>query len=586
MIKKINYIFDSNQKKSLIILFVIMVIGGFMELLGVSFIIPIVTIILEPDIMYSNEWMVMLCRFFDITSQTTFVVFLLALMVIIYIIKNLYLVMMYHFQYKYTYNNQRRLALRLMTCYMNQDYLFHLSRNTSELQRNVMTDVNQFFSTILNGIFLFTEFITCLFLSIFLMYQDFATTIEVMIVISLFVLLFYMWFRRYLGSLGRKYRQENAQLIKWIHQSFGGIKEVKVMSREAFFLRNYDESYQKVSVIHRKQSLVQQLPKPVLETISICAILTVMAYRIIIGADMVQFIPTLSLFAIAAFRLLPAFSRITAYLGTIMFTKASVNAVYEDLKEVEQLLQKKEIEKIDSMELKIQDKISILDVSFKYPNTEKFVLNHATFQIPAYKSVALIGPSGAGKTTLADIILGVLKPETGTIAVDGFNVFEHLHSWHKLLGYIPQNIYLMDDTIRNNITFGIPESEINEEQVWRALREAQLETFVKELEKGLDTVVGERGIRLSGGQRQRIGIARALYSNPEILVLDEATSALDNETETAVMEAIDSLQGNKTMIIIAHRLTTIRNCDYIFEVNNGQVIHKDKKEFLSMLNAK
>lgn len=578
MLQKIAYIFDKHQKRNLAILFVIMFVGGFMELLGVSLIMPIVTIIIEPDIMNTNKWMIKICSFLNVTSHTTFILLLLIAMIIIYIIKNLYLTMMYHFQFKFTYNNQRRLALRLMTCYMNQDYLFHLSRNTSELQRNVMTDVNQFFSTILNFIQLFAELITCLFLVLGLMSVDFWTTFGVVLVIGLFVLMFYVWFRKSLGRLGRKFRQEQGQLIKWIQQSFGGIKEVKVMSREAFFLRNYDESYRKVSIVQRKQSIMQLLPKPVLETISICGILSVLAVRTAMGADLSQFIPTLSLFAIAAFRLLPAFNRITAELGSIMFTKASVNAVYEDLKEVEQLLKEKEIENKDSLELQIQEKISIQDVSFKYPNTEQFVLDHIVFEIPARKSVALIGPSGAGKTTLADVILGVLKPETGTITVDGVDVFEHMHSWHKLLGYIPQTIYLMDDTIRNNVTFGIPESEVDEEQVWTALREAQLETFVQGLEKGLDTVVGERGVRLSGGQRQRIGIARALYSNPQILVLDEATSALDNETETAVMEAIDSLQGNKTMIIIAHRLTTIRNCDFIYEVSNGKITLKDKKD--------
>lgn len=577
MLKKIFSIFDKYQKRNLVILLIIMLVGSFMELWGVSLIMPIVTIIMDPNVMYTDKKLIILSDVVKINDQTSLVLVLLIAMIFIYIIKNLYLVMMYYFQYKYTYNNQRRLALKLMTCYINQDYLFHLSKNTAELQRNVTTDVNRFFATILSMIQIFSEVFTSLFLIIYLMYSDMVTTLGVVFIISLFLVVFYLKFRKSLGELGQKYRTEQAKMLKWVHQSFGGIKEVKVMSRELFFLHNYNESYKRATIMQRKESLVQVLPRPVMETIGICSLLITMVIRIAMGADIVQFVPTLSLFAVTAFRLMPAFNRITAQMSSIMFTKASVNAVYEDLKEAEQLLKKKAIEKNNLVELRIQKGISIQEVSFRYPNTEKYVLDHVTFDIPARTSVALIGTSGAGKTTLADVILGVLKPETGRILVDGIDVFEHIHSWHMLLGYIPQTIYLMDDSIRNNVTFGIPENEISEAQIWRALREAQMEDFVKGLENGLDTMVGERGVRLSGGQRQRIGIARALYSNPQILVLDEATSALDNETEAAVMEAIDNLQKSKTLIIIAHRLTTIRNCDYIYEVSEGKISKKNKE---------
>lgn len=581
MLKKINYIFDKRQKRNLAILFVVMFIGGLMELLGVSLIMPLVNVIIEPEIMNTSKWAVFICKSLHISEQASFIIFLLAVLITVYIVKNIYLIMMYSLQYRFTFNNQRRLALRLMTCYINQSYLFHLSKNTAELQRNVTTDVNQFFSTILNCIQLLAELITCLFLIIYLAIKDPGVTLGVALTITLFALVFYVWFKRTLSELGGRFRKENAKLIKWLQQSFGGIKEVKVMNREQFFLEHYDSCYKSVSTMQRKQSLMQVIPKPILESISICGLLAVMMVRVIMGADLASLVPILSVFAVAAFRMLPAFNRITAYLSSIMFTKASVNALYEDLKEAEKLsLEKSEKEEQKSINLELENSISVRDITFRYPNTENYVLENVNFEIPAYKSIALIGASGAGKTTLADVLLGVLHPEMGSITVDGVEVFENLYSWHRMLGYIPQVIYLIDDTIRNNVTFGIPENEIDEEQVWRALREAQLETFVKSLSQGLDTIVGERGVRLSGGQRQRIGIARALYSNPQILVLDEATSALDNETETAVMEAIDSLQGNKTMIIIAHRLSTISNCDFIYEVKDGQVIQREKDEVL------
>lgn len=586
MLRKINYIFSKKQKRNLAFLFIALFIGGFMELLGVSLIMPLVTIIMEPTIIESNKWAMLICNVLGISHHSTFVLFLLLTLIIVYIIKNLYLIMMYSFQYRFTYNNQRHLALKLMTCYINQDYLFHLSKNSSELQRNVTTDVTQFFSTVLNCIQLVSELITCLFLIIYLMSTDFMTTMGVAIVIGVFVMLFYVWFRKSLVKLGEEYRGESARMVKWIQQSFGGIKEVKVMNRENYFLNFYDQSYKNLSVMQRKQSLMQVIPKPILESISICGLLAVMAIRVSLGADMAQFVPTLSVFAVAAFRMLPAFNRITAYLGSIMFTKASVNAVYEDLKEVEKLIELKALENKDTMEICLNKAVELKNVLFRYPNTENYVLNHIDLEIPAYKSIALIGSSGAGKTTLADVILGVLRPEEGEIMVDSINVFEHLHSWHKILGYIPQTIYLLDDTIRNNVIFGLPDSEIDERQVWRALKEAQLETFVQSLDQGLDTIVGERGVRLSGGQRQRIGIARALYSNPQILVLDEATSALDNDTENAVIEAIENLQGSRTIVIIAHRLTTIRNCDLIYEVTDGKVILRNKEEILKGNNLR
>lgn len=580
MLRKINYIFNRRQKRNLTILFVLIFIGGFLELLGVSLIMPLVTVIMNPNIMESNKWARMVCRYLSISSQTTFVLIILLALIGVYIIKNLYLIMMYNFQYSFTYNNQRRLARQLMVCYMNQGYSFHLSRNTSELQHNITVDVNQFYLTVLNCIQLLSEVITCAFLIIYLMTKDWMTTIGVALVITIFILIFYGWFHKTVTRLGIRYREENAQVLKWIQQAFGGIKEIKVMNREQYFLDHYDSCYQKAAVMQKKQGLMQIIPKPILESISICSLLMVLVVQIILGTDVSQFIPVLSVFAIAAFRMLPAFNRITAHMSSIMFTKASVHAIYEDLKVVENLSHTASERNGNSKELQLKNCLSIKNVSFKYPNTECYVLDQINLEISAYKSVALIGPSGAGKTTFADVILGILQPEEGKITADETDVFEHLHSWHNILGYIPQFIYLMDDTIRNNVTFGLPEEKINEEQVWQALREAQLETFVKGLEQGLDTIIGEGGVRLSGGQRQRIGIARALYNNPQVLILDEATSALDNDTEAAVMEAIESLQGRKTLIIIAHRLSTIQNCDLIYEVNHGKVTLKKKEDVL------
>ena len=302
----------------------------------------------------------------------------------------------------------------------------------------------------------------------------------------------------------------------------------------------------------------------------VTGLLIVVVIRLLCGVELDNFIPTLSVFAIAAFRMLPSFNRITNNMNTVMFNRTAVDRIYSDLKQSEQYLGEKCLK--TTAEVDFQKEISVEGLVFTYPKADKPVLNKVSLKIPKNTSVAFIGPSGAGKTTLADLVLGVLEPQCGKILVDGKNIQSGMDSWHKKLGYIPQSIYIMDDTLRNNVAFGVLEEDIDDVKVWKALEEAQLKDFVGTLEDGLDTNIGEGGMRLSGGQRQRIGIARVLYNDPQVLVLDEATSALDTETESAVMEAIENFNGKKTMIIIAHRLSTVKNCNIVYKVDDHNVV--------------
>ena len=380
---------------------------------------------------------------------------------------------------------------------------------------------------------------------------------------------------------GEQNREYNVIVSKWILQAFSGIKEIKVTNAEHFFVDNYNKSYKKCATIQRQQSMLTFLPRPIMETVCICGLLLAVIIKLSTdGSDVTSFIPSLTVFAVAAFRMLPSFNRITGYMGGIMFNKPSIDAVYKDLKEIEVLMKEQEVEEKSTVDIKMQDKIAVNQVSFKYPENERLILDDASLTIPKNTSVAFIGSSGAGKTTLADLILGLFEPMKGNITVDGIDIKDHMKSWHSCIGYIPQNIYLMDDTIRANITFGIDEKCIDEAAMQKAIKEAQLEELIDSLPEGLDTVIGDRGVKLSGGQRQRIGIARALYRNPKVLVLDEATSALDNETEKEVMEAIDGLHGTRTLIVIAHRLSTIKNCDEIYEVGNGKIVKREKEDVL------
>ena len=581
MLKKINYVLDKKQKIHLILLLIIIFIGAFVELLGVSAILPVVNVATSPETIDQTWYLSWLKQTLKLEDAGQMLIVLSIILIIIYILKNVYVTIMYNMQYGFIFGNQKKLAVKLMDCYMHQNYLFHVSKNVAELQRNVTSDVNGFFTVVLNFLQFLAEISVCVVLVLYLLMQDFVTTMAVAVLLFIFVGLFAGIFKKILGEKGRKNREVNVQVTKWILQSFSGIKEIKVINEEDFFIDNYNKYYSQFATLQRQQSMLTFLPRPVMETVCICGLLLAVILKLTIdSSDIASFIPTLSVFAIAAFRMLPSFNRITGYLGGIMFSIPSIDAIYNDLKEVEQLLKQKEIiEKIDE-NMSLTKSIQMEHVSFKYPESDKWILKNANIEIRKNSSVAFIGASGAGKTTAADLILGLLEPEEGHILVDGVDICTNMAAWHQKIGYIPQTIYLMDDTIKANIAFGVDEANIDETRIQKALKEAQLDEFITQLPEGIHTEIGDRGVKLSGGQRQRIGIARALYRNPEVLILDEATSALDNDTEKEVMEAIDSLHGTRTLIVIAHRLTTIQNCDEIYEVENGKFKLKSKQEVL------
>lgn len=579
MLKKINYVLERRQKINLCILLVIIFIGAFVELLGVSAILPIINIALDPSYIDEQWYLLMIKDAMGFTDVKQMLVFLALALILIYILKNIYITMMYNLEYRFIFNNQRRFAVRMLNCYMQQDYLFHVSKNVAELQRNVTDDVNGFFTVILNGIQLVTELSVCVVLAICLFTIDMVTTIVVATLALLFGMFLAFVYKKVLVRKGECNRDLSVQVMKWILQAFSGIKEIKVANSEAFFVLNYENNYKQKAVLQRQQSMLKFLPRPLMETVCICGLLLAMIIKLQFGgADVKEFVPALSAFAVASFRLLPSFNRITGFMGAIMFELPAVNAIYGDLIEIEKLMQQKKQKENASLQIVLKNSILVDKVSFHYPENEKWILHQASLEILKNHSIGLIGESGAGKTTLVDIILGLLEPQNGSVRIDGVDIRKHIQSWHQCIGYIPQTIYLMDDTIRANIAFGVSEAQIDEAQLDRALREAQLDKFVHSLPEGMNTVIGERGVKLSGGQRQRIGIARALYRNPQVLILDEATSALDNETEKEVMEAIDGLHGQRTLIVIAHRLTTIQNCDVIYEVGDGMIVKRTHQE--------
>lgn len=565
-----QYIFERRQKLQLLFVLFIVIFTTFVELLGVTAILPLIEVMMNENSINETPYLNMLYRLGGFGNSTNFLIFLAVVLIVIYWIKNFLVAVSYNLQYKFTFSNQKRMAYKLLECYLSQPYFFHLSHSSAELIRSINTDIVMMFQGILALLQFFAEILVCLVLGSFLFFTDPQITIIIVIALLLFVVLFTKKIKSYLSYIGEEDRKFSMGIVKWLQQSFGGLKETKIMHREKFFLEKFEEQYSQWADLEKIYRNLQMIPKPIMETLSITALMIAIILKLLSGTQMSSFMTTISVFAIAAFRLLPSFNRITGYVSVIIFNFPAFEAVYQDLKRVDELLGTSYLTTQDAKEaLPLREKIQIRNLSYKYPEGEDYVLRDVNISIPKNKSIALVGPSGAGKTTLADLILGVLEPTKGNILIDEADAFTHLTAWQKNVGYIPQTIYLMDDTIRNNIIYGAEAAD--EERLMKAVEEAQLKEFIESLSEGLDTEVGERGIRLSGGQRQRIGIARALYSNPEVLVLDEATSALDNETEKAVMDAIDSLSGSKTLIIIAHRLTTVENCDIKYEVKNGGV---------------
>lgn len=578
MINKLGFIFSGREKRRLALLLFIIIVGSFLELMGVTIFMPFIEIIMDENAVQNNEMLLRVYDFLDFDSRETFLASIAGCIIFIYIFKNVFIALEKNAIYKFSYNIQRRISTKLLSAYMSEPYTFHLNKNVAVLQRSMQEDTDLFAKGIIHAMEAMAEVVVCIAIGCYLYVVSRSITIIIVGLLVVCLAVFMYISKKYSSAIGRQSQAYKGNIYKWMNQAIGGIKEIKVLNREDYFIERYDAYFAKYVRGLRINRLIGVLPKYVIETVCMTGLILAVIFKLFWGQnDMETFIPQLAVFAVAAFRLLPSVGKINEHMSATLYSAPSLDLIYHDLKEVEELPPRKQNE-LESW--KFQNTLKVKNVSYHYPDAEENVIERASFQIEKGSSIAFVGASGAGKTTMVDIILGLLVPQMGKITADGMDIEKNIGLWQKEIGYIPQTIYLSDDTIRNNIAFGIPEDQIDEEAIEDALHKAQLFDFVDSLPNGLDTVVGDRGVRLSGGQRQRIGIARALYHDPEILILDEATSALDNETETSVMEAIDSLKGLKTMMIIAHRLTTIRNVDVIYEVVDGKVVRREKKDVL------
>lgn len=583
MLKKIRYIFDRKQKVQIVILGIMIFIGGFLETLGVGALMPVVTALITPETLMGYiekyEFLQKICEALHIDSVGEVAIALLLSLMVIYVVKNLFILFMTYKQNDFISQNRNRMISRVLGEFLNRPYEQYLGADIPTVFRITDNDIPHMFSLVLSALQLASEVVVSCLIFIMMLIMDAKMTLFVIVLFGAMTLLIVKVFKPKLNRIGEKNQSIQSRIAKWRLQAIYGLKDVKVLNREEFFVRNYYESGKIGADVATSYAVMNNIPRLLIETVFIVGVFGFIAIYINGGGDMGAMANTLVAFGVAAVRVLPSINRINTYITQISYTQPSLDFVYQNLQEgmkTDAMLKERKANS-QKEKLKLEHQIELNHISFHYPDTDKNIFTDAHMVVPKGKSVGIIGASGAGKSTIVDVLLGLLHAQEGEITCDGVDIFKNYESWLAQIGYIPQSIYLVDESIRDNIAFGIDENEIDDNRIWEVLKEAQLKEFVEGLPEGLDTTIGDRGVRLSGGQRQRIGIARALYHNPEILVFDEATSALDNDTEAAVMEAVNSFHGKKTMIIIAHRLNTIEKCDIIYKVENEKLVETGLK---------
>ncbi|MDD6811839.1 MAG: ABC transporter ATP-binding protein [Lachnospiraceae bacterium] len=579
MLQKISYMFDKKQKLQFVGLAVLILIGGVLETLGVSMMLPVVQVIMEPEALMENETVQKITGILHIETSRQLIVVILVAVMLLFVIKNAYILFQTYVQNTFVTQNRNKMISRVMREFLNRPYEEYLGADIPTVFRLTDSDIPNAFQLILVMIQMITEIVVSVCLCVVLLVVSPAMTLFIVVIFLGMTLLLTKVLKPRLNRIGRKNQEIQSRIAKWRIQSIYGLKDVKVLNREEFFVRNYYESGSIGANVARNYAVLNNLPRLLIETIFIVSMMAFIMVFMLGGGNMNVLLPQLTAFAVAAIRIMPSATRINSYISQIAYSQPCLDYLYENLNESMKADVNGSVTGYDQEtvngpkeKLVLQDKIVLDHITFAYPNTDKNIFTDAHMEVKRGQSVGIMGPSGAGKSTIVDILLGLLHAQAGTITCDGKNIFEHYESWLAQIGYIPQAIYLVDESIRDNIAFGIDADKIDDKRIWEVLEEAQLKEFIETLPEGLDTTIGDRGVRLSGGQRQRIGIARALYHNPEILVFDEATSALDNDTEKAVMDAINSFHGKKTMIIIAHRLNTIAKCDVIYKVENEKIV--------------
>lgn len=558
------------QQRGAIALLLLMVIGMLLETLGVGLIIPALALMTQADLARRYPSLAPLLRTLGSPDRVHLVVIGMLVLVVVYAIKAAFLTFLFWRQTRFVGRVQAELSQRLFATYLRQPYSFHLVRNSAELINNVVGEVTQFSQVcLMAGLNLLTEMLIAFGISMLLLAVAPMGAIAVAAVFGLPVWVFYQLTDKHLLRWGKARQHHEHLRMQHLQQGLGGVKELLLFGREANCLDAYQRHNSSSSKAVSRHQLLQQLPRLGLELLAVCALAGLVVVMLATGRPLESILPILGLFAAAAFRLLPSANRVVQAIQNIRYALPAVKVIHDEL-----MLSGVSPPPMAprASDIRFRDALTLEGVSFQYPGRSDAALAEIDMRIPRGSCVGFIGGSGAGKSTLVDVILGLQAPTLGRVCADSVDIQKNLRGWQALIGYVPQTIFLTDDTLRRNVAFGLADSEIDDDAAMRAIRAAQLDEFVASLPAGLETTVGERGVRLSGGQLQRIGIARALYHDPEVLVLDEATSSLDAATERGVMAAVRALRGRKTLIIVAHRLSTVEHCDWLYRLEAGQIV--------------
>ena len=575
--RKFRQILIPQERRQLPVLLVLMFVGMAFETLGIGLIIPVLALMTQADLLESHPaiqpWLHMLGE----PSQVQLVAGGMMALLGLYFLKTGFLVFMLWRQNKFTFSLQAALSSRLFSGYLRQSWSFHLQRNSAQLILNVTNEVNIFINTALqSAMTLLTEGFVLVGIVVLLLVIEPIGAIAVVSTLGLAAWIFQRSIRNYLLSLGQARQHHEGMRIQHLQQGLGGAKDVKLLGRELNFLDEYNRHSEGSANVSRRQKTLTDLPRLWIELLAVGGLAMLVLVMLAKGTALDALLPILGLFAAAAFRIAPSANRILGALQNLRYGLPVINTLYDEI----QLLDNTALPQREAL-LPFQQALTLECVEYRYKNAEYQALQDITLTIQRGTSVGFIGTSGAGKSTLVDVILGLLTPACGSVKVDGVDIQTNLRGWQDQIGYVPQSIFLTDDSLRRNVAFGLSDDLIDDAAVTRAIKAAQLDAFVLSLPQGIHTLVGERGVRLSGGQRQRIGIARALYHDPAVLVLDEATSALDMATEKGVMEAINALHGDKTLLIVAHRLSTVAHCDWVYKMEQGQVVEAGRFENLN-----
>jgi ABC-type multidrug transport system fused ATPase/permease subunit len=562
---------NRREKRQLVFVVFALLIMGFIELIGVGSISPFISVVSNPEVIHTNKYFEFVYKYFNFSSDNGFIIFFGVVIVAVIAASNLCLAGITFIIYFYSGKRFHSISMRFFEKYLRQPYVFFLNVNTADLSKKITGDLHTYINRIL-VVFLqiVANSVIAFFIIILLLIVEPLLSLIITLVISLSYAIIFFFVRSFLSMKGTERNKHNYLKYKYINETFGGIKDVKLLGKEKVFLNLFCLPSKKYAMNDAISDAINGLPKYLLEFIAFGCIIGMILFTIERGSRVEEFLPILALYAFGAYRLLPAFQKIFSAVASIKYYSPvveSLNDSFTNLLEGESLID------LDSPRMEFHN-IDLRNIVFRYPASNKDVINNQSLTIEANTSIAFIGATGCGKTTFVDIILGLLEPQNGGLFIDEIEInADNRRAWQRNLGYVPQSIYLTDDTVRKNIAFGIDPEKIDDDAVVKAARIANIHDFIiNEMGNGYNTIVGERGIRLSGGQRQRIGIARAMYHDPSILVLDEATSALDGLTENAIMDAIRNLSHKKTIIMIAHRITTVRHCDNIYLMDKGEII--------------